>query len=149
MSDVHVVVGVGAAHVQRRLGPRRTVHSEDAQECFHAIEIGSLEAGERDVSNLDDRLFHIVSFVGVGDNRRQRVALLCPSGLFSLPDETKSMTAPPVSRMSTIGTWTTTLVRALDAQGIDGKGLAAAAGIDPERLFEPDARVPRLELTRL
>lgn len=59
------------------------------------------------------------------------------------------MTAPPVGRMSTIGTWASTLVRALDAQGIDGKGLAAAAGIDPERLLEPDARVGRLELTRL
>jgi AraC-like DNA-binding protein len=55
----------------------------------------------------------------------------------------------PAGRMSTLGGWTATLVRALDAQGIDGKRLALEAGIDPASLADPDARVPRPSLTRL
>lgn len=50
---------------------------------------------------------------------------------------------------STIGSWCAAIVRALDAQGVDGRRLAAAAGIDPASLQEPDARVPRAALTRL
>lgn len=59
------------------------------------------------------------------------------------------MTAVPAAGMSTLGSWTVALVRALDAQGVDGKRLAGEAGIDLASLLEPDARVPRLALTRL
>jgi len=59
------------------------------------------------------------------------------------------MTAKPAGRMSTIGGWVVTLVRALDAQGIDGKRLASEAGIDLQAMLEPDARVDRQALTRL
>lgn len=48
-----------------------------------------------------------------------------------------------------LGSWTGTLVRALDAQGLDGAALARAAGIDPATLRDVEARVPREALTRL
>jgi AraC-like DNA-binding protein len=67
----------------------------------------------------------------------------------SLPSESNRMPNPPRGAPSTIASWTATLVRALDAQGIDGPQLARLAGIDPEGLHEPDARVPREALTRL
>jgi AraC-like DNA-binding protein len=50
---------------------------------------------------------------------------------------------------TTLGTWCATLVRALDHQGLDGRALAAEAGISGETLLEADARVPRSALTRL
>ena len=50
---------------------------------------------------------------------------------------------------STIASWSAAIVRALDAQGVDGPQLAWRAGIDPELLRDPDARVPRASLTRL
>ncbi len=50
---------------------------------------------------------------------------------------------------STIGSWAGTLVRALDAQGLDGGALAYDAGIDRAALQDSDARVPRAALTRL
>lgn len=59
------------------------------------------------------------------------------------------MTTEPAGRLSTLGSWSLTLVRALDAQGVDGKGLAEKAGIDPASLSDPDARVSREALTRL
>jgi hypothetical protein len=45
--------------------------------------------------------------------------------------------------MSTIGGVAATVVRALEAQGIEGKRLAAEAGIDPASLLDAEARVPR------
>jgi AraC-like DNA-binding protein len=50
---------------------------------------------------------------------------------------------------STIASWSATIVRALDAAGVDGRRLAEEAGIDPALLREPNARVPRAALTRL
>lgn len=50
---------------------------------------------------------------------------------------------------STIGSWSATILRALDAQGVPGEQLARQAGIDPQSLQEPDARVSRAALTRL
>jgi len=50
---------------------------------------------------------------------------------------------------STIASWSATIIRALDAQGLDGQGIARNADIDPTALQEPDARVPRAALTRL
>lgn len=50
---------------------------------------------------------------------------------------------------STLGSWTGTLVRALDAHGVDGAALARDAGIDPTALRDAAARVPREALTRL
>jgi len=57
---------------------------------------------------------------------------------------TRSLSGAP----STLATWAATIVRALEARGMDGPGLAAQAGIDPAALG-PDARVPRAALTRL
>jgi AraC-like DNA-binding protein len=45
--------------------------------------------------------------------------------------------------------WTSTLLRALAARGIDGVGLAVEAGIDPDALTDPDRRVPLTASTRL
>lgn len=52
-------------------------------------------------------------------------------------------------RHATIASWSATIVRALDAQGIDGNEVARNAGIDPCALHDPGARVPRQALTRL
>ena len=50
---------------------------------------------------------------------------------------------------STIAGWSATIIRALNAQGVDGRAIARSAGIEPLSLEEPDARVPRAALTRL
>jgi AraC-like DNA-binding protein len=50
---------------------------------------------------------------------------------------------------STIGSLSAMIVRALDAQGVDGRRIAREAGIDPDRAQAPDARVPRAAHTRL
>lgn len=55
----------------------------------------------------------------------------------------------PPSQSTTMASWSATIVRALDAQGVDGAAIARQAGIDPATLQEPDARVPRAALTRL
>jgi AraC-like DNA-binding protein len=55
----------------------------------------------------------------------------------------------PGSEPSTIASWSATLVRALDAQGIEGLALARKAGIDPKVLADPEGRVPRAALTEL
>ena len=59
------------------------------------------------------------------------------------------MRRAPRSTQSTIGSWAGTIIRALQAQGLDGEGLARAAGLDPALLRDPDARVARDALTRL
>lgn len=58
---------------------------------------------------------------------------------------------PPLSpgAPSTIASWTAALLRALAAAGIDAPDVAREAGIDPDTLHDPDARVPRVALTRL
>jgi AraC-like DNA-binding protein len=50
---------------------------------------------------------------------------------------------------STIATWSATIVRALDARGLDGNAIAARAGIDAATLADADGRVPRAALTHL
>jgi AraC-like DNA-binding protein len=60
-----------------------------------------------------------------------------------------STTDPARGAPSTIASWTASLVRALDASGVDGRALAARAGIDAAALESPDARVSRAALTRL
>ena len=50
---------------------------------------------------------------------------------------------------TTLASWCATLVRALDAQGLDGRALAQRAGVDLAALDEADGRVPRLALTQL
>lgn len=49
---------------------------------------------------------------------------------------------------STLATWAATILRALEARGIEMAPLAARAGIDPAALG-PDLRVPRAALNRL
>ncbi|HEV7731098.1 MAG TPA: AraC family transcriptional regulator [Candidatus Binatia bacterium] len=49
---------------------------------------------------------------------------------------------------STLATWSATILRALEARGIDPAPIATQAGIDPTALG-PDARVPRAALNRL
>jgi AraC-like DNA-binding protein len=55
---------------------------------------------------------------------------------------------PPVEE-STISTWILALVRALDAAGLDGAGMARAAGVDPAVLEDPERRSPIAVNTRL
>jgi AraC-like DNA-binding protein len=59
------------------------------------------------------------------------------------------MTSAGGPEPTTLASWSATVVRALDAHGVDGAKLAREAGVDPEALLEPDARVPRSALTRL
>ena len=59
------------------------------------------------------------------------------------------MPTPPGQPQSTIASWSATIVRALDAQGLDGTRIATSAGIDPATLADADGRVPRAALTRL
>lgn len=49
---------------------------------------------------------------------------------------------------STLGTWAATILRALEARGLDAAAIAAEAGIDPAALG-PSDRTPRAALTRL
>jgi AraC-like DNA-binding protein len=48
-----------------------------------------------------------------------------------------------------LAAWTATLVRALDAHGIDGMALAREAGIDPSSFTIEDARIPLIRSTEL
>lgn len=48
-----------------------------------------------------------------------------------------------------LGTWTLTVVRALDARGVDGRAVAARAGIDVMAFDDPDSRHPIAATTRL
>jgi len=50
---------------------------------------------------------------------------------------------------SVLGTWTLTVVRALDARGIDGRAVAARAGIDVAAFEDPDSRHSIADTTRL
>jgi len=50
---------------------------------------------------------------------------------------------------SVLGTWTLTVVRALDARGVDGGAVAARAGIDLAAFDDPDSRHPIAATTRL
>lgn len=50
---------------------------------------------------------------------------------------------------SVLGTWTLTVVRALDARGVDGRAVAARAGIDVAALEDPDSRHSIADTTRL
>jgi AraC-like DNA-binding protein len=52
-------------------------------------------------------------------------------------------------RYATLATWSATIIRALDARGVDGQRVAREAGIDASILQDSGARVPRLALTRL
>ncbi len=45
--------------------------------------------------------------------------------------------------------WSDTLVRTLNARGLDGEELARRCGIDPADLRDPDRRIPHLAWTRL
>jgi len=59
------------------------------------------------------------------------------------------MSNPTGHSQSTIASWSATIVRALDAQGLDGTRIAERAGIDVATLADADGRVPRAALTRL
>ncbi len=50
---------------------------------------------------------------------------------------------------SVLGAWTLTVVRALDARGVDGRAVAARAGIDPLALEDVACRHPIAATTRL
>ena len=55
----------------------------------------------------------------------------------------------PSAAPSVLGTWTLTVVRALDARGVDGRAVAARAGIDVAAFDDPDRRHPIAATTRL
>lgn len=50
---------------------------------------------------------------------------------------------------SVLGTWTLTVVQALDARGVDGREVASRAGIDATAFDDPDFRNPIAATTRL
>ncbi len=51
--------------------------------------------------------------------------------------------------LTTPSGWSAAIVRALDAAGVDGRRIAASAGIESNLLDDPNARVPRGALTNL
>mgnify|MGYP006181042501 CR=1 FL=1 len=61
----------------------------------------------------------------------------------------KAAMARPSIEPTVLAAWTATLVRALDARGVDGNALAAAAGIDPAVFGSDDARIPLSRTTEL
>ena len=66
------------------------------------------------------------------------------------PLHANGVTEPATSPEPTVlAAWTATLVRALDARGIDGAGLARAAGIDPAVFDVSGARIPLPRTTEL
>jgi AraC-like DNA-binding protein len=58
-------------------------------------------------------------------------------------------TVPPSIEPTVLAAWTATLLRALDARGLDANGLAVAAGIDPAVFQSNDARIPLTHTTEL
>ncbi len=58
MGHVDVMIGVGAAHVQRGVGAKRGVHAERLQEALHLVQVRRLEARKRHVVHADDRTGH-------------------------------------------------------------------------------------------
>ncbi len=76
------------------------------------------------------------------------------SGLIECANGVAAVRSAAVGRSSRVGgtvltAWTGTLLRALDARGIDGTSLALAAGITPDELADPDQRVPMEASSRL
>ena len=55
---MHVVLGVGAAHVQRLLGTRGAPHAEVLEKGLHAVQVRRLKTREGDVAHPDDRFAH-------------------------------------------------------------------------------------------
>jgi hypothetical protein len=58
VGDVHVVLRVGAAHVERVRGACRAVHAEVGEERLHPVQVRGPEAREGDVGHADDRVRH-------------------------------------------------------------------------------------------
>lgn len=56
---------------------------------------------------------------------------------------------PPTGEPTVLATWTATVVRTLDARGLDGSAMARQAGIDPDTLADPGSRLPLSVTTRL
>lgn len=75
-----------------------------------------------------------------GSIGRGHVELRRPAAMTKPSDPTAS---------TTLASWSATIVRALDARGLDGAAIAARAGIDAATLADADGRVPRAALTRL
>jgi AraC-like DNA-binding protein len=61
----------------------------------------------------------------------------------------ESTTAQPSIEPTVLAAWTATLLRALEARGLDGKDLAVAAGIDLAAFRSNDARIPLSRTTEL
>jgi AraC-like DNA-binding protein len=59
-----------------------------------------------------------------------------------LTSNDKRTAASTIGAPSAFGGWTRAIIRTLDARGVDGAALAAAAGIDLQRLSDPEARYP-------
>jgi AraC-like DNA-binding protein len=64
-------------------------------------------------------------------------------------DATQESGTATSSEPTVLAAWTATLVRALDAAGLDGNALALEAGIDPDLFREDDARIPLARSTDL
>jgi hypothetical protein len=58
MSDVNVVIGVSAAHVQRIVGASRPNHAKVCEIRLHHIKVGALKSGKGDIGNFDNRIAH-------------------------------------------------------------------------------------------
>ena len=59
------------------------------------------------------------------------------------------MPTAPLQSLSTLAAWSATIARALDSRGLDGRAIAARAGIPADVLADPEGRVPREALTKL
>src|SRR5215470_958132 len=61
----------------------------------------------------------------------------------------KSPRPREIGAPSVLASWTRTIIRALDARGIDGRALAAHSGIDLKRLDDAEARYPMTATSEL
>ncbi len=60
MGDMHVVIGIAAAHVERIVRAGGAVQPEIDEKALHLVQIRSAEAREGEVVDFDQRLGHVI-----------------------------------------------------------------------------------------
>jgi len=82
----------------------------------------------------------------VADDRDQatnRVTVnVIPCRTLPVPSQTCRIAPTPLGAPSVLASWARAIVRALEAHGVDGRALAARAGLDAMRLDDANARYP-------
>ncbi len=85
---------------------------------------------------------------GSGPAHRRRSDVIAPD-LIATDRADPDVGDPTDAEADVLGSWTATVIHALDQCGVDGTALAIEAGIDVEGLDDPDRRVPLTKSTRL